>query len=196
MPRLLLADDSVTIQRVIELTFADEGVEVVSVGDGQQAIDRLGREKFDIVLADIGMPGKDGFAVAAHVQAQPDLAGLPVVLLTGAFDMVDQVRVTEVNAAGVLAKPFEPHMVIAKVRELLGGAPAAAPERGPDPPAPAEAGSTEDYFDRLDKAFASLTPTLEPRRAPARPEPQAPPAVPAAAAPPEVPATMEPPPVA
>jgi CheY-like chemotaxis protein len=167
MPRLLLADDSVTIQRVIELTFAEEGVEVVSVGDGQQAIERLAREKFDVVLADVGMPGIDGYAVAAHVQQRPELAGLPVVLLTGAFDAVDQVRVNDVKAAGVLAKPFEPQMVIAKVRELLGGAP--APVAATPAAQPSSTSSPEDYFDRLDRAFASLTPTLEPRSAPPKP---------------------------
>ena len=161
--RLLLADDSVTIQRVIELTFADEGIDVVSVGDGQQAIDRLGAERFDVVLADVGMPGVDGFAVATYVQSRPDLATLPVVLLTGAFDAVDQERVAAVKAAGVLAKPFEPQMVIAKVREVLGGPAAPAPAA---PPATAPTGSADDYFERLDRAFATLTPTLEPRAVP------------------------------
>jgi CheY-like chemotaxis protein len=169
--RLLLADDSVTIQRVIELTFADEGIEVVSVGDGQQAIDRLSAERFDVVLADVGMPGVDGFAVAAHVQSRPDLAGLPVILLTGAFDAVDQGRVNAVGAAGVLAKPFEPQMVIAKVREVLGGPAAPAPAAASA--TPARAGSADDYFERLDRAFATLTPTLEPRTVP----PKAPPHV-------------------
>ena len=149
--RLLLADDSVTIQRVIELTFADEGIDVVSVGDGQQAIDRLGTERFDVVLADVGMPGVDGFAVATYVQSRPELANLPVVLLTGAFDAVDQQRVAAVRAAGVLAKPFEPQMVIAKVREVLGGPAAPAPAA---PPAAAPPGSADDYFERLDRAFA------------------------------------------
>lgn len=162
--RLLLADDSVTIQRVIELTFADEGIEVVSVGDGQQAIDRLSAERFDVVLADVGMPGMDGFAVAAHVQSRPDPAGLPVILLTGAFDAVDQARVNAVKAAGVLTKPFEPQMVIAKVREVLGGPPAPAPAAASSAPAPAA--SADDYFERLDRAFATLTPTLEPRHVP------------------------------
>ncbi len=122
--RLLLADDSVTIQRVIELTFAEEGVEVVSVGDGLEAIERLGTEPFDIVLADVGMPGKDGFEVAAFVRSRPRLAGVAVVLLTGAFDALDEARVAEVGAAAVLVKPFEPQMVIAKVRDLLSGRPA------------------------------------------------------------------------
>ena len=62
--KLLLADDSVTIQRVIELTFADEDVQVVAVGDGEQAIARMRRERPDIVLADIGMPERDGYDVA------------------------------------------------------------------------------------------------------------------------------------
>ena len=97
--RLLLADDSVTIQRVIELTFAEEGVDVVSVGDGEAAIARLGSERFDIVLADIGMPGRDGFDVAAFVRSKPDLSGVPVVLLTGALDPLDQGRVAQSGAA-------------------------------------------------------------------------------------------------
>jgi CheY-like chemotaxis protein len=193
MPRLLLADDSVTIQRVIELTFAEEGIEVVSVGDGEQALERLAAERFDVVLADVGMPGIDGFEVAAFVRRRPDLADMPVVLLTGAFDAVDQVRVNDVKASAVLAKPFEPQMVIAKVRELLGGAP--APEAAPLSPPAATSGSADDYFERLDRAFATLTPSLEPRdtlpRMPTTPPPSPEP-VRSAAAVPDAPAAPSP----
>jgi CheY-like chemotaxis protein len=120
--RLLLADDSVTIQRVIELTFADEGIDVVSVGDGQQAIDRLGAERFDVVLADVGMPGVDGFAVATYVQSRPELATLPVVLLTGAFDAVDQERVAAVKAGGSRPRGAAGHRVGGLGRRLLRSA--------------------------------------------------------------------------
>ena len=177
--RLLLADDSVTIQRVIELTFAEEGVDVVSVGDGLKAIERLEAEHFDIVLADVGMPGKDGFEVAAFVRARPELAGVAVVLLTGAFETLDEARVAAVGAAAVLVKPFEPQMVIATVRDLLSGKPANVPVAASEAllEAPGSAttptGSADDYFDRLDKAFATLNTSLEPR-AQARPSARAP----------------------
>ena len=92
---LLLADDSVTIQRVIELTFADEDVTVVAVSNGDQAIERLEASPPDIVLADIGMPGKSGYEVAQYMRRSPRLEHIPVVLLTGAFEPVDQARADE-----------------------------------------------------------------------------------------------------
>ena len=177
---LLLADDSVTIQRVIELTFADEDIQVVAVSDGDKAIEHLNANPTDIVLADIGMPGKNGYEVAQYIRQSPRLQHIPVVLLTGAFEPVDQERANEAGCDGVLAKPFEPHLVIGRVKELLARAsrkgeaaepapaanPAAAdmvwPAPQPEPPAaaaqpPAPAPSTNDYFDKLDAAFATLT---------------------------------------
>ncbi len=169
-PKLLLADDSVTIQRVIELTFADEDVQVLAVGDGQQAIDRVLSERPDIVLADVGMPERDGYEVAAFIKNNPQLAHIPVLLLTGAFEPVDEVRARAVGCDGVLVKPFEPQMVISRVRDLLAGHRDTAPNQASfgtpaprpqivEPPAGSAfeeaAGSLEDYFDRLDAALAS-----------------------------------------
>ena len=68
--KLLLADDSVTIQRVVELTFSGEDIQVIAVGDGEQAIARIPTERPDIVLADIGMPKRSGYEVAAFVKGQ------------------------------------------------------------------------------------------------------------------------------
>jgi len=175
--KLLLADDSVTIQRVIELTFADEDVRVIAVGDGKQAIERIRTERPDIVLADVGMPERDGYEVAAFVKGHPEFAHVPVLLLTGAFEPIDEGRAREVGCDGVLVKPFEPQMVINRVKDLLAGrrpaalwaaAPAAQPAKpsapgdiglrgaGPvsAPPVQNAAGTLEDYFDQLDAAFA------------------------------------------
>ncbi|MDQ3421674.1 MAG: response regulator, partial [Acidobacteriota bacterium] len=90
--KLLLADDSVTIQRVIELTFADEDISVIAVGDGRKAIERVQSDRPDIVLADVGMPEHDGYEVAAFVKGTPSLAHIPVLLLTGAFEPIDEGR--------------------------------------------------------------------------------------------------------
>jgi len=186
--KLLLADDSVTIQRVIELTFADEDVQVIAVGNGQQAIERAEKERPDIVLADVGMPERDGYEVAAFIKGNPTLSHVPVVLLTGAFEPIDETRARAVGCDGVLVKPFEPQMVISRVKDLLAGrrpsglwgsSPSAqGPVRqaGGDldlraPAAPPGGGDPlEAYFDRLDAAFTSMgaAPTLD-RIAPTQP---------------------------
>ena len=124
---LLLADDSPTIQRVIELTFADEDVRVVAVSDGMQAIEQIRAEPPDIVFADTNMPKRNGYEVAAFIKADVSLAHIPVVLLTGAFEPVDDSRVREIGCDAVLVKPFEPQKVIARVQELLGRRRSPAP---------------------------------------------------------------------
>jgi len=120
--KLLLADDSVTIQRVIELTFSGEDVQVLTASDGEEALTRIAADKPDIVLADIGMPKRSGYDVSAFVKGRPELSHIPVLLLAGAFEPVDDARAKEVHCDGVLVKPFEPQQVIARVRELIGGA--------------------------------------------------------------------------
>jgi CheY-like chemotaxis protein len=164
---LLLADDSMTIQRVIELTFADQDIQVTAVSDGEQAIQRLETAPPDIVLADIGMPGRNGYEVARFIKQSPSLAHIPVVLLTGAFEPVDQARASEAGCDGVLAKPFEPQLVIGRVKDLLARRPAAAaaagvpaiPTTAHGVPAPEEspAISLDSYFDRLDAAFTNVS---------------------------------------
>jgi len=178
--KLLLADDSITVQRVIELTLADEGLEVLTVGDGQQAIERIEREQPDLVLADLNMPGRDGYGVAEFVKQSPVFASRTrVVLLTGAFEPIDQARADRLGIDGVLAKPFEPQVAIDLVRRVLSQAPKAparadatdavkpAPaaasgypfEPGTFEAAPGQARSTptelDEYFKRLDEALAS-----------------------------------------
>src|SRR5512139_1821234 len=96
-PRILLADDSVTVQKVVELTFQDEGIDVVAVGDGRQAIDRIDAAPPDVVLADVSMPECDGYEVCAHVKQTPALAHIPVVLMAGAFEQLDEARARELK---------------------------------------------------------------------------------------------------
>src|SRR5436189_2235077 len=137
MRKLLLADDSVTIQRVIELTFSGEDIQVVAVNDGEQAIARIPAELPDVVLADLGMPRKGGYDVAAFVKGRPDLSHIPVLLLAGAIEPLDQTRAEQVGADGVLIKPFEPRQVIERVKELLAAVrPTIRGEVVPEPAVP------------------------------------------------------------
>jgi CheY-like chemotaxis protein len=119
--KLLIADDSITIQRVIELTFADQDIDVIAVGNGRAAIERAELERPDIVLADAAMPERDGYEVAAFIKSHPELSHAPVVLLAGAFEPIDEARARAAGCDGVLVKPFEPQMVISRVKELLAG---------------------------------------------------------------------------
>jgi CheY-like chemotaxis protein len=171
--KLLLADDSVTIQRVIELTFADEDIDVIAVGDGKLAIDRVQSERPDIVLADVGMPERDGYEVSAFVKKTPEFAHIPVLLLTGAFEPIDEARARAAGCDGVLVKPFEPQLVIHRVKELINGSrsanvPAGLLTAAPEPAGPPKvkpAGSVDAYFDRLDAAFSTRgTQPLAPAR--------------------------------
>lgn len=153
---LLLADDSVTIRRVIELTFADEDVRVVSVSTGREAIAAIESSPPDIVLADAGMPDVSGYDIAAFVKGRADLRHIPVILLAGAFEPLDETQSRKAGADGVLVKPFEPQMVVTRVRELLSpGAPAvtavpraAAPAAPPEQPRP-EANVFDEPSDQI-----------------------------------------------
>jgi CheY-like chemotaxis protein len=126
------------------------------------------------------MPERNGYEVAAFVKGNPATAHIPVVLLTGAFEPIDESRARAAGCDGVLVKPFEPQIVIGRVKELLAGKkPAgmwsAAPvAQGPVRQAPGDldmrpaatpGGSTdplEAYFDQLDAAFASTSVTSPP----------------------------------
>jgi CheY-like chemotaxis protein len=120
---ILLADDSVTIQKVVELTFLDEDFRVVTVGDGADAIARLANERPDLVISDVHMPGADGYQVAEAVGRE--LPGTPVLLLVGTFEVFDTDRAEAAGAAGFLKKPFDSQELLRRVKDLLAsGAPA------------------------------------------------------------------------
>ena len=158
---LLLVDDSVTIQRVVELTFAHEDVRVVSVGDGEKAIQWIDAERPDVVVADVGVPKADGYAIVQHVKKSTALRHIPVLLLAGAFEPVDEGRARAVGSDGVLVKPFEPKTLVARVKELLKESERWAPtEKAPAVAAVGASGSVkagERMTGKRDKAETKST---------------------------------------
>jgi CheY-like chemotaxis protein len=150
MPKtLLLADDSVTIQKVVGISFANEDIEITTVDNGRDAVAKARAIRPDVILADVVMPGMSGYEVCEVVKADPNLRHIPVLLLTGTFEAFDQARAAAVGAAGHVAKPFEAQTLVDRVKQLLAAAPpASAPQRQPAAaPAPSPAPASEDAFD-------------------------------------------------
>jgi CheY-like chemotaxis protein len=121
MPKkILLADDSITIQKVVELTFSDADYEVVTANNGARAIDRLAEVRPAIVLSDIIMPEKNGYEVCEYIKSHPEFRHIPVILLTGTFEPFDPERAERAGCDAVVTKPFESQSLIHKVEELIG----------------------------------------------------------------------------
>ncbi|MEO6333890.1 MAG: response regulator [Pyrinomonadaceae bacterium] len=175
---LLLADDSVTIQKVVNLTFADEGIDVVTVGDGDSAVEKISEIAPDILLLDVHMPGLSGYQICEMVRANPETKDLPVILLVGSFEPFDENEAARVGANAFLTKPFQSiRQLVSQVTDLIEAtvqdsraqpaaeesvevAPAeepfeesrAAETPSPNPPA------TEDIDSLYDRSFSEPSP--------------------------------------
>ena len=143
--KLLLADDSATIQKVIDLTFADEGVQVVSVSSGQEAIERLLETMPDVVLVDVFMPSPNGYEVCEYVKTNEQLKHIPVMLLVGSFEPFDEAEARRVGADDILTKPFQSiRRLIDRVGALVSSPPPAEKESPTLELPHTEAPATED----------------------------------------------------
>ncbi len=142
--RILLADDSLTIQKVVELSFADSEYELMAVGSGDKAVAALDGFAPDLVLADVVMPGLSGYEVCEAVKSRPGGGTKPVVLLTGTFEPFDRARAERAGCDSIVTKPFDSHALVSLVADLIRKAEkareeaAAAPAPAPEPAAPAE----------------------------------------------------------
>jgi len=149
--KLLLADDSATIQKVIDLTFADEGVRVVAVGNGQDAIDQLLELEPDIVLADVFMPSPDGYEVCRYVKTHEKLKHIPVMLLVGSFEPFDEAEARRVGADDILTKPFQSiRRLIDRVGALVSKPPAEKERPTAELPKVEEPADEEAFMDTYD----------------------------------------------
>ena len=119
MKKILLADDSITIQKVVELTFSEKGYRVISVGNGDKAIERIQSEEPDLILCDVIMPEKDGYDICEWVKKSEKYNQIPVLLLRGTFEPWDEERAKSVNADGYITKPFESESFIMTVERYL-----------------------------------------------------------------------------
>jgi CheY-like chemotaxis protein len=128
MTKVLLADESVTIQKVVDLVLSEEGYEIKAVSSGEEALATMASFTPDIVLADIKLKGKNGYEIARSLKGNPATTQVPVLLLAGAFDPVNEDLLMQSGADGSLTKPFESGDLLDKIRSLTGGQAAPAQE--------------------------------------------------------------------
>src|SRR6266581_4116365 len=156
--RILLADDSITIQKVVELTFSDGDYEVFAVNNGAKAIQKLAEVRPDIILSDIIMPEKNGYEVCEYVKSHPEYRNIPVVLLTGTFEPFDPDRADKAGCDAVVTKPFESQSLIQKVEELIAAAESAPPAQAAAEPVPEPASFAADTSPWAEETPAEASP--------------------------------------
>jgi DNA-binding response OmpR family regulator len=115
----LLVDDDARLAALVAEYLGRHGIEVTVAGDGERGLAALRRQRVDVVLLDVMLPGIDGLEVCRRLRATPDLAALPVIMLTARGDDVDKIVGLELGADDYLAKPFNPRELLARVRTVL-----------------------------------------------------------------------------
>jgi CheY-like chemotaxis protein len=136
--KILVADDSITIQKVIGIIFGGDEYSLTVVDNGKTAVEKAREINPDILLIDALMPGMTGYEVAEQVRSTPALATKPILILTGSFEPFDEEKAKKCGADDFIAKPFESQQIIAKVKELLelGSSRGLTVQPSPQEPAP------------------------------------------------------------
>ncbi|MBI4693380.1 MAG: response regulator transcription factor [Gammaproteobacteria bacterium] len=118
-PRALLIDDDARLGALASEYLARNDIDVTVVGDPLDGLLALRRGDFDVVLLDIMMPGVDGLEICRRIRATPELARLPVMMLTAKGEDIDKIVGLELGADDYVAKPFNPRELLARIRALL-----------------------------------------------------------------------------
>jgi len=116
--KLLFADDSVTIQKVVELAFESEDVEVTTVSSGNKVIEKLTESRPDIIIADVVMPGMNGIELCERLKKDENYSNIPVLLLRNEFDEFDADVLLKTGADDCITKPFKSEELVKKIKEL------------------------------------------------------------------------------
>jgi CheY-like chemotaxis protein len=134
--RILVADDSLTIQKVIRLALSQDGYEIQTVSDGQEALEQASLFRPHICIIDVSLPKFDAFQLRETFAGIPDLAEIPFILMSSAFEKVDESRMNEMHFSGHLIKPFDPAHLRSTLLQVMEEVEAkqAASEVPPPPP--------------------------------------------------------------
>ena len=116
--RILTIDDSRTMRDMLRMTLVDAGYEVMQAVDGQDGLDVLRKERFDVVITDINMPKLDGYGVIRHLRADASYDDMPILVLSTENDQKTKDIGRDAGATGWLVKPFDPDQLVEIVRQV------------------------------------------------------------------------------
>jgi DNA-binding response OmpR family regulator len=140
-PTVYFIDDSATMREVIKIAFRKENIHVITCPDAASALAQFGETAPDAVITDVIMPDKDGYQVCQFIKQHEQLGRTPVILMSGVVNRTVAEKAMAVNADELIRKPFQPHDLIIRVKNLLypkaGGAvadPASTSDSAPTVP--------------------------------------------------------------
>lgn len=117
----LLIDDDARLAELVTEYLGQHAIDVTVAADGKRGIAALRARHFDVVLLDVMLPGWDGFEICRRIRAAPEIAALPIVMLTAKGDDVDRIVGLELGADDYVPKPFNPRELLARIRAVLRG---------------------------------------------------------------------------
>ena len=161
--QILFVDDSVTMQRAMQITFSREDAQVICVANGAGALARARDSRPDVIVVDVTLEQGDGYSVCQSLKAEPDLAQVPVMLLANKQNPIDEAKVAACGAQGHAVKPFDTQTMVDKVRALANLPPVAAPAAWTPRPAAAPVAQAK-------AATPPAAPPPTPRPVPAAPQ--------------------------
>lgn len=158
-PRILIVDDEAELRALLQRYLSDQGLQVRTVADAASAAKLLARERFDVMVLDIMMPGTDGLSLCRRLRDQGET--IPILMLTARGDPVDRVLGLEMGADDYLAKPFNPRELLARLQAMVRRQRILGAHGGPLGEAPVSFGRFTLYPTqrRLDKDGQALSVT-------------------------------------
>ena len=119
MPRILVVDDSPTEQKMIRQPLEESGYQVVTASGGEEGIDRMENEPFDLIVLDVVMPGKNGFQVCRQVRRDGRWDDLPILMVTSKDQVADRFWGMKQGATEYITKPFDRNELISAVQRYI-----------------------------------------------------------------------------
>ena len=119
MQRILVVDDSPTEQNAIRQSLEASGYQVVIASGGEEGLDRMEREPFDLLVLDVVMPGQNGFQICRHIRRDARWAGLPILMVTSKDQDADRFWGMKQGATEYITKPFNPTDLVTAVQRHI-----------------------------------------------------------------------------